>query len=192
MKNPLSQFIFLLVVFAALTGCSGGTNVYHVGQHGWLGDSIYFRVYQTSDSAAYPGLPKITAECRSCNLVERPSRLNFNEWGIARVYIPEAVHQISARLHVRGHGIDTTIIQKQRSPEEATQFYKLSAPLIGRVLINQFALLYNDTMQDSVMIHADRGDEMNIFGEQSNFYLVHHPMFSDPLYLLKEDAVRLY
>ena len=190
MKSQFRQF--LLAVFVLFTGCSGGTNVYHVGQHGWLGDSIYFRVYPTSDSAVHPGLPKMTIVCRSCNLVEAPERLNFDEQGVTRVYIPEAVHQISARLCVHGHGIDTTFIQKQRSPQEATQFYKLSTPLIGRALIDQFALLYKDTTQDSVVAHADRGDEMNIFGEYSGFYLVHHPMFSDPLYLLKEDAVRLY
>ena len=33
--------------------------------------------------------------------------------------------------------------------------------------------------------------EFNIFGERSAFFVVHHPNFSVPLYLLKADAVRL-
>ena len=182
----------LLSAIALLASCSGGTNAYHVGRQGWDADSIYLRVYKTSDSSARPGLPKMTVECRSCNLVNEPSLLNFDEQGIARIYIPEAPHLISARLHVHGHGIDTSFIQKQRPPQEAVQYYKLSQPLTGRVLVDHFALLYSDTTQDSVIANAQLGDEMNIFGEHSVFYLVHHPLFSNPLYLLKEDALRLY
>ena len=36
------------------------------------------------------------------------------------------------------------------------------------------------------------GDELNIFGESGMFYLVHHPLFSKPHYLLKSNAIRIH
>jgi hypothetical protein len=188
-------------IMLLLIGCSSSTNTYRVGEHGWAGDSIYFRVYKASDSLAISSLPKMKVSCSSCNLVNPPEEVHFDGRNYARVYIPESLQLISARLRVRGHGVDTTFIQKQRPPNEAQAFYKLSTPLVGRVLISQFAPLYLDSTQDSVVATANIGDEMNLFDEttivlsknaRAAFYLVHHPMFSMPLYLLKDNAVRLY
>ncbi|HZK75930.1 MAG TPA: hypothetical protein VFD13_03395 [Candidatus Kapabacteria bacterium] len=167
-------------------------NEYHIGAHEWVGDSISVRVYRTSEPSANASLPKIMAECQSCNLSLSPEQLQFNSEGMARIYFPEAHQLISARLELKGDGIDTTFIQSQRPPEEAMRYFHLSLPLVGRVLVSQLAPLYLDSTQDSVVTSADLGDELNIFGERSAFYLVHHPNFRAPLYLLKSNAVRLY
>ncbi len=172
-------------------GSSGNPDVYHIGAHEWVSDSIKVRVYQTSSPFGHPALPGITVDCLSCNLTNSPSKLNVNDSGVARIYIPEARQLLSARLHVHGSGIDTTFIQTQRAPGEATKYFHLAQPLIGRVLVERFALLYVDSTQDSVVASASVGDELNIFADHRAFYTVHHPNFDHPLLLLKEDAVRL-
>jgi hypothetical protein len=167
-------------------------NEYHIGSHEWIGDSISVRVYRTSEPDAHPSLPKMTAECQSCNLTHPPEQIQFNPDGTAHIYFPEARQLLSARLNLKGDGIDTTFIQKQRVPHEAMLYFHLSQPLIGRVLVHQFAPLYFDSTQDSIVTSADVGDELNIYSEHSEFYLVHHPNFPAPLYLFKGNAVRLY
>ncbi len=171
---------------------------YHLAEHGWLADarssddSIYFRLYRTSEpTAANPSLPTVTVDCRSCNLIEEPLPVQFDPTGTARVFIPEARQLLSVRLHIHGSGIDTTFVQKQPAPEQATSIYKLATPLKGRVLVTQLAILAPDTTLDRAICTAQIGDELNIFGERSGFYLVHHPLFHEPLYLLKENAVRI-
>jgi len=172
-------------------GSSGNPDVYHVGTHEWVGDSILVRVYRTSNPAENPSLPDINVDCRSCNLTNSPQNLAFNSSGAARIYIPETREQISARLHLHGSGIDTTFIQKQRPPGEATRYFHLREPLVGRVFVDQFSLLYFDTTKDSVVANANVGDELNVYAGGSSFYRVHHPNFTQPLYLLKADAIRL-
>ncbi|HET6401539.1 MAG TPA: hypothetical protein VFH95_09090 [Candidatus Kapabacteria bacterium] len=167
-------------------------NTYHIGAHEWVGDSISVRVYRTSEPSATTSLPKITAECLSCNLTHPPEQLAFNSEDRAIIYFPEARQLISSRLELKGSGIDTTFIQFQRPPAEATAYFHLSRPLVGRVFVNQLAPLYLDTTQDSVVTSASKADELNIYGEHSAFYLVHHPNFPMPLYLLKSNAVRMY
>jgi hypothetical protein len=166
-------------------------DVYHIGEHGWAGDSIYFRVYQTSEPAAHPSLPKIEIECRSCNLVAAPTEVQFDAVGYTRIFFPEVRNLLSARIRVHGKGIDTTFVQKQRLPEAAAAYYHLAQPLVGRILVTQLAMLYSDTTQDSVLTSAQMADEINIFGEWKKFYLIHHPLFPGPVYLLKNNAVRL-
>ena len=181
-------------VFTAGRGSSAVVNpdVYHVGPHGWSGDTIYFQLFKTSEPAARPSLPKIMADCQSCNLVQEPVRVIFDESGIGRVMIPETSELISARMHLKGSGIDTTFIQKQRAPEAAMHHFALRDGLVGRVLVDQLSLLYRDSTQDSVVAYAQTGDELNIYSERPAFFVVHHPRFAEPLYLLKSDAVRLY
>jgi hypothetical protein len=187
--------IFLCAWIAAilLSGCgsSGNPDVYHVGTHEWMGDSIFVHLHRTSAPLEKPSLPSITVDCRSCNLTNSPQNLVFNDSGVARIYLPETRDQISARLHLHGSGIDTTFIQTQRPPSEATRYFHLPEPLVGRVFVDQFALLYSDTTKDSVVANANVGDELNIFGSGTSFYRVHHPNFNQPLYLLKADAIRL-
>lgn len=202
----IRRLAIVLWVFAAGCGPSVVVNpdVYHVGRHGWVddrsstsGDTIYFQLFKTSEpSEARPSLPKIMADCQSCNLVREPERVIFDESGVGRVVIPETSELISARLHLKGSGIDTTFIQKQRSPEEAMHHFALRARahagLVGRVLVDQLSLLYRDSTQDSVVAYAQTGDELNIYAERPAFFVVHHPRYAEPLYLLKSDAVRLY
>ena len=195
-QNVLSLSGLLLVWITAsilLVGCgsSGNPDVYHVGVHQWVGDTIEIRVYRTSAPADRPSVPNMKVDCRSCDLTNSPTDLAFNDSGVARIYISEAHQRVSARLHLHGSGMDTTFIQKQRSPQEATKYFHLTKPLVGRVLISQFALLYFDTTRDSVTGSVNVGDELNIFGSGTAFYAVHHPNFSNPLFLLKRDAIRL-
>ncbi len=192
MSNGMFAFAWMAVALL-LGGCgsSGNPDVYHLGTHAWVGDSIFVRVYRTSAPTERSSLPGMKVDCRSCNLTNEPMELSFNDSGVARIYIPETEQQLSARLHVHGSGIDTTFIQTQRSPGEATKYFHLPQPLVGRVLIDQFALLYSDSTKDSVVTTANIGDELNIFASGKSFYTIHHPNFNQPLYVLKADAVRL-
>jgi hypothetical protein len=156
-----------------------------------VGDTIKVQAYHTSSPAERSSVPDMKVDCRSCDLTNSPTDIAFNDAGVGRIYIPEAPQLLSARLHLHGSGIDTTFIQKQRSPKEATQFFHLTKPLVGRVFVDQFALLYLDSTLDSVVGLANVGDELNIFGSGTAFYAVHHPNFSNPLFLLKQDAIRL-
>jgi hypothetical protein len=187
------SFLWWIAILTLLAGCgsSGNPDVYHIGWHRWVGDTIEVQAYHTSSPAERSSVPDMKVDCRSCDLTNSPTDIAFNDSGVARIYIPEAPQLLSARLHLHGSGIDTTFIQKQRSPHEATQFFHLSKPLVGRVLISQFALLYLDSTRDSVVGTANVGDELNIFGSGTAFYAIHHPNFSNPLFLLKQDAIRL-
>jgi hypothetical protein len=206
-QRLIASYLLLLTSYL-LSGCSlinnfsnGGfdtsknPDVYHIGTHWWSGDTIVVHAYKTADTTAPMSARSLTVECMSCNIIEKAFDVAFDNAGNGRIYIPEARSLLSVRLHLVGKGIDTTIIHKQRPPQEATTYFGLTNPLTGRVLINQFAVLYRDTTQDSVMSNANLGDELNIYGEakpHSHFLVVHHPNFREPLYLLKEDAVRLY
>jgi hypothetical protein len=191
MKIRYVLFLFLL----GAVGCSSSNqnpDKYHVGWHKWQGDSVVVQLFRTNAPNAEPSLPKIEYECLSCNLIKEPARAPFDDSGVGRIFIPEAHQLLSARIRLTGSGIDTTFIQKQRAPEEAVSYFALSRPLVGRVLVNQLALLYSDTTQDSVVTTALIGDELNIFGTTRAFFAVHHPRFPQPLYLLREQVVRLY
>lgn len=137
-------------------------------------------------------LPTITAYCRSCNMVDPPRELRFTDSGVAIVYMPEALYELDPRIHFKGSGIDTTIILHTRAPASDAKFFHLTEPLVGRIKLLQTSPLYANDTQDSTVTSAHLGDEMNIFGEDPHFYLVHHPMFNSPLYLLRTNAVRLY
>jgi hypothetical protein len=188
------RYFLLLIAGVVMSGCGAGGNpdVYRIGEHGWNGDTIYFKVFRTKEPEAHSWPSNIEVTCLSCNLITGEKRVAINDSGFAHVFIPESRELISMRLRIEGHGIDTTFIQTQRPPEQATNFFALQRPLIGRVLVEHLALLYSDSTQDSVVTSAQRGDELNIFGEQRAFFIVHHPRFSFPLYLLKTDAVRLF
>jgi hypothetical protein len=193
MKGKRLGGLLLYICITMMVGCgsSGNPDVYHVGVHKWVDDSIYVRVFESALPLTHPTLPGMTIDCLSCNLTNPKQELIFNDSGVARVYIPETPQLISARLHLHGNGIDTTFLQKQRPPNEAAAYFHLSKPLIGRVLVDRFALLYSDTTQNSIVTSANVGDELNIYGEQSAFYSIHHPNFDKPLFLLKDNAVRL-
>lgn len=190
--NKISKLVLLALSTAALS-CSSSKDVYHVRSQAWIGDSIEIQLFETaSPDAQNVSAPTITAYCRSCNLVDPPRELVFNDHGIAHVYMPEAIYELAPRIHLEGHGVDTTIILHTRQPAADAEFFHLSSPLIGRVLLTQEAPLYETATQDSVVASVRLGDEMNIFSEDSLFFQVHHPLFPMPLYLLKPNAVRLF
>ena len=200
--------LFLLLIIPCISGCgafSSWTSLlfgsddavpnpdeYRVGEHRWSGDTIIFAVYKKNEPKANLEDRKIEVQCRSCNLENGPKVTLLGRSNEARMYVPEARELIGVRVHVHGSGIDTTFIQKQRAPEDAQKYFALSRHLVGRIMTTQLALLYRDTTQDSVLTSALLGDELNIYGERSAFYIAHHPSFADPVYLLKSDAVRLY
>jgi hypothetical protein len=130
-------------------------------------------------------------ECLNCNLHLEPWERELDQNGEARFFLPEARQLITTRIAVRAHGIDTPAVLHQRDPEEATRYYKLTQPLTGRVMLTSFALLYLDSTFDSVAIGIDLQDEVNIYSENSDYYIVHHPFFPQPLYLRKLGVTRV-
>lgn len=182
-----------LLVAVCFAGCSGSKDVYHVRSQAWVGDSIEVAVYETaSPTATQVSPPKITIYCRSCNLIDAPRELTFDAQGTAHVYMPETLYELEPRLHLLGKGIDTTIILHTAPPAVDQQRFKLGLPLVGRIMLLEESPLYASSDQDSTVTSARTGDQMNIFGEDQHFYLVHHPMFSAPLFLLKTNAARLF
>jgi hypothetical protein len=129
--------------------------------------------------------------CLSCNLVDSWWEIDLDSTGRGKIQINETNSLVSARLRVTANRCDTAVMLKQRSPKDAQAFYHLTQPLVGRVMLIQLGILYADSLQSRVASHADPGDELNIFGELRDFYLVHDPMYSTPLYLLKRSALRL-
>jgi hypothetical protein len=183
----------LLLLCVALFSCGSARDVYHVRSQQWAGDSIQFELFKTaSPEARTVSLPTITASCWSCNLVDPPRELSFNDSGIARAYMPETLYELDPRIHLHGSGIDTTVIVHSRPPEEDRLHFHLTQSLVGRVKVLEASPLYASPEQDSTVTFARLGDEMNIFGEDTNFFYVHHPMFGGPLYLLRYNGVRLY
>src|SRR5579871_2804935 len=160
----------LCALLLSACGSGGNPDVYHIGKHGWTGDTIYVKLFRTKDPSSQSWPSKIKVKCLSCNLIERPQKIELNDSGYAHIFIPEASQLVSTRLHVEASGIDTTFIQTQRPPEQATQYYRLASPLIGRVLVEQLALLYSDSTQDSVVTSSQLGDELNIFRQDRVFY----------------------
>lgn len=181
------------VVFTALFGESTPHNpdTYHIGEHRWQGDSIWVHVYRTSQPSQNGSIPSLQVECANCNLVNSSYPLVIDPDGNTQIFIPGARQLLSVRLHVFGSGIDTTFLQTEQPMQEAMSGYHFSEPLRGRVLIERFAVLYSDSLQDSVVTIANQGDEINFYGETKAFYVVQHPDFENPLYLLKSNAFRI-
>ena len=191
--RSMSKIALALTLSAVLLGCSSSKDVYHVRSERWVADSIEVQLFATAaPDAPTVSLPSISIFCQSCNLIDPPRDLTFDPAGTARVFMPETIQQLEPRLHLLGKGIDTTIILHALPPAEDAARYHLTQPLVGRVMLLQEAPLYATATQDSVVTSAMTGDQMNIFGDDTYFFPVHHPMFSTPLYLLKTNAVRLF
>lgn len=182
----------LLVALVFFLGsCARSPNLYRVRSLGWVADSIEFSV-RPIDPALHALPNSVEVNCLSCNLVDSYWNVTLDSVGEGYVYIPEANTIVSARLKMMANRLDTTVVLKERNPKEAEAFYKLAKPLVGRVMLVQLGLLYFDSLQSEAPAEAEPGDELNIFGESTDFYLVQHPLFNRPLYLLKSSAVRLY
>ncbi len=185
-------FVWLLIFAASVTGCGRSASFFRITDPHWKADSIEFSLRQTDSVAGREHPQSLDVSCLNCNLVEASTEVIVDSTGNARVNIPEANYLLSALLHISGRGIDTVLQLKQRSIKEAENFYKLSHPLIGRILVTQFSILYADSAMSQIATHAEKGDELNLFGENDLLFFAHHPLFPAPVYLPKTSGVRLY
>jgi hypothetical protein len=176
---------------ALLASCSSPKDLYRVSWIRWEGDSIALQVVDKQATPQPVAGLETEFDCLTCNLVLEPWTIPLDQNGIARFWIPEAKQMLTTRVSVRAHGIDTPAVLNQRPPEEATRYYKLAKPLTGRVLLLSMALLYVDSTYDSVAVAGRQQDEINIYSEQEEHYLVHHPLFEHPLYLRKLGTTRV-
>src|SRR5881227_528928 len=107
--RTLTSYLLLLTSYL-ISGCgiirdvsNGGFNnqknpdVYHVGEHRWIGDSILMHIYKTSDPAIPMSSSDVQIECRSCNIVTKPFDVSFDNFGNGKIYIPEARSLLSTR-----------------------------------------------------------------------------------------------
>jgi hypothetical protein len=184
------QFAYILLSLV-LIGCGRSTNTLRVLSPAWSGDSIVFKLAQIADTAQPAKAGSAEIRCLSCNIIRENFTVSINNRGHAATYIPDARNSVSVQLRINASGVDTAFRVKQPLPKDAENWYRLKQPLIGRVLTTSFALLYSDTTQETVASSLAPGDEINFFNETSAFYLVHHPAFIQPLYLLKRNAIRL-
>ncbi len=175
-----------------LFGCAREASFFNVSDIHWKADAIEFSLRQTDTTAGREHPGSVDVDCLNCNIIEPPSEASVDSLGTVHLHLPEANFMLSARLHVQGRGLDTIVVLKQRSKKEAEEFFKITTPLVGRVLVTQFSILYSDSTTRETATHADKGDELNLFGENDQVFFVHHPLFRQPLYLPKSSGVRLY
>jgi hypothetical protein len=173
-------------------GCAREASFFKVSDIHWKTDSIEFALRQTDTTAGREHPGSLDVDCLNCNIIEPPSEAIVDSLGVVHLRLPEANFMLSARLRVQGRGLDTIVVLKQRSKKDAEMFYKLQTPLVGRVLITQFSILYSDSTTRQTATHTDKGDELNLFGENHEVFFVHHPLYPKPLYLPKSSGVRLY
>lgn len=183
--------ILSVLIIGLLQSCASPKDLYRVSYIRWVGDSVALKVVDKQDPPRPVAGLETEFECLNCNLYIEPWETKLNGNGEMTFLLPEARQLITTRIAVRAHGIDTPAVLHQRSPEEATAYYRLPRPLIGRVMLTSFALLYHDTELDSVAIGIDLQDEVNIYAEDNEFFLVHHPFYQQPLYLRKLGVVRV-
>ena len=185
------SIIVLIVLAGLLQSCGASPDIYRVSWIRWSGDSIRLQVVDKQDPAKPIAGLETEFECLNCNLYLEPWTRELDANGETAFLLPESRQLITTRIAVRADGIDTPAVLFQRSPEEATQYYRLSTPLTGRIMTTGTSMLYHDDNLDSVAIALEMQDEANIFSELDDFYLVHHPFFPNPLYLLKLGVVRV-
>lgn len=183
--------ILLLLLTGLLQSCSSSKDLYRVSSISWHGDSIQVQVIDKQVPARPAAGLETELECLTCNFHLEPWYVTLDQKGTGRFLLPEAKQLITTRIAVRGDDIDTVAVLLQPSPEEAEDRFWLTRPLIGRVMLLGLAVLYYDSAYDSIAISARLQDEINIYAEEEDHYIVHHPHFSQPLYLRKLGVVRL-
>ena len=185
--QALKLWLFLLLPFVA--SC-GGMRYVGVEQTGWNGDTIEVRLKPDPNMAAKAST--IDVECLTCNYVEPPLEVRVGANTTAEIYYPEAIKRVSIGIHLSAKGVDTTLLIKQRTPKDAEAYFHLTKPLIGRIMASQLAMLYTDADMTDAPYHIERSDELNIYGEAGEFYVVQMPAVKEPLFVLKASAIRLY
>ncbi len=176
-------FIFLFLA-ALLAGCA----THRTASVAWEDTRIKVTITPPGGSTLFTS-PAL--RCLSCNTVLPAIPLSENDQGIAYLKINEAANSIATHFHIEAGGLDSALILQPRSPEEATNYYKLTTPLTGRILITQPAIIYDDSTMSRQIGTLERGDEANLFSESDVFYYVHHPDVSHPVVVLRSHAIRL-
>lgn len=96
-----------------------------------------------------------------------------------------------SHFHLEAGGLDSAFTLQPVSVEEANRKYHLQPPLIGRIMITQLAVVYEDSTMEKRIGELSRGDEANLFSESEVFYYVHHPTYSKPVVVLRSHAFRI-
>lgn len=174
-----------------MQSCASPKDLYRVSYVRWAGDSVELQVVNKQLPPQAVAKLETEFECLNCNLYLEPWTRELDASGKTSFLIPEARQLVTTRIAVRGYGIDTSAILNQREPDEATRYFNLEQPLIGRVLLTSLSILYFDSTCDSVAIALDLQDEVNIYSEHQDYFVVHHPYFPQPLYLRKLGVVRV-
>lgn len=187
----LIRSLVLLLVAGVIQSCASPKDLYRVSYVKWIGDSVELQVVDKQDPPRPVAGLETEFECLNCNLYIEPWEKPLDRDGRATFLIPEARQLVTTRIAVRADGIDTPAVLHQREPQEATRFYGLKQPLTGRLLVTSLSLLYFDSTFDSVAIAVDLQDELNLYAEHEDHYIVHHPYFLQPLYLRKLGIVRV-
>jgi hypothetical protein len=187
----VSRILFVLLLAVAVQSCASPKDLYRVSYIRWAGDSVELQIVDKRNTPQPVAGLETEFECLNCNHYNEPWEKTLDANGRASFLIPEARQLVTTRIAVRAHGIDTPAVLNQRPLEQATSFYKLEHPLTGRVLLTSLSLLYVDSTFDSVGIALDMQDEVNIYSEHQDHYIVHHPYFPHPMYLRKIGVVRV-
>jgi hypothetical protein len=174
----------ILCLLALLTGCGGDSQTASIG---WSGDKIRLQIGNGGSGL----FSKPTVTCVSCQTAIPPFPVTTDDNGVVEFNFPDAKEQIVTRFYIEANGIDTAVILQPPSPEIATRQYSLTPPLAGRVMVTQLAIIYRDTMMDATVGTLEREDEANIFGEDTRYYFVHHPLYREPVVVLKSHAIRI-
>jgi hypothetical protein len=185
------RFLFFILLAGVMQSCASPKDLYRVSYVRWVGDSVELQVVDKHDPPRPVAGLETEFECLNCNLYLEPWEKPLDANGKVAFQIPEARQLVSTRIAVRANGIDTPAVLHQREPEQATAFYRLAQPLTGRLLVTSLSLLYFDSTFDSVAIAVDLQDELNLYSEEPDHFVVHHPYFPQPLYLRKLGVVRV-
>lgn len=188
---PSAYRYFCILGLIGLAACAGPKDLYRISYIRLSGDSVEYQVVNKAATPSPVANLETEVTCLTCNLYEETREVTLDAYGIGRLRIPETRQLLSTRLKIEAHGIDTPAVILQPDPSEATRIFSLSKPLAGRVLLTGLSVFYYDPEFDSSATQGVMQDEVNLYEEQEMHFLVHHPNFTQPLYLPKTGVVRL-
>lgn len=173
------QRLYIVFVIAALaSSCS----THRTATMNWEGDKVRLKVTPPGGSSLFSS-PALT--CLTCNDIVPTFSVDLDANGSSLFYLAEADERITHRFHFSASGIDTALLLQPCSADEATAKYQLEKPLTGRIVALEYALVYADKDMKQIVGELERRDEVNIFGDDGVFYVVHHPKYQKPAYVLK-------
>ena len=176
--------LIIVTLLVTLIGCGGASRTATIG---WTGDKVRLAIAPAGEGL----FSKPTLTCVSCVISIPPFPVSPDAAGIVEFNFPQAKEQITTRFHLDASGIDTAFILQPPAPEIAAKQYRLNAPLTGRILITYLTMVYRDTTMTDAVATLEREDEANIFGENDLYYFVHHPVYREPLVVLRSHAIRI-